>query len=77
LKQKVLDLSEKLEETNKKPKLTRKITKNYYRKNSSVSPDSNSRLYCPYEDCRHHYSSILALNFHIKFKHDGGNKKER
>ena len=32
---------------------------------------------CPYIDCHCRYGSTLALNLHIKLKHNGGTKKER
>ena len=32
---------------------------------------------CPYDDCKKSYGSNVALNLHIKLKHDGGTKKER
>ena len=32
---------------------------------------------CPYLKCKKEYASTLALNLHIKIKHNGGNKKER
>lgn len=34
-------------------------------------------FFCDYEDCNRSYSSTLALNLHIKTKHNGGTKKER
>lgn len=33
--------------------------------------------YCEYDRCDKVYASCLALNLHIKNKHNGGTKKER
>lgn len=35
------------------------------------------RFGCPYKECHCKYGSTLALNLHIKLKHNGGTKKER
>ncbi len=55
--------------------MIRKPVKNYYRNNAISLENRQSRYKCPYGGCSHDYSSTLALNFHIKSKHNGGNKK--
>jgi hypothetical protein len=37
----------------------------------------NKNIGCPYPSCDRHYASTLALDLHIKLKHNGGTKKER
>lgn len=32
---------------------------------------------CPYDGCNKLYGSDVALNLHVKLKHNGGNKTER
>jgi len=32
---------------------------------------------CPYTNCNKNYGTDVALNLHIKIKHNGGNKTER
>lgn len=32
---------------------------------------------CCYENCKKEYASVLALNLHIKIRHNGGTKKQR
>jgi hypothetical protein len=32
---------------------------------------------CCYENCKKEYASVLALNLHIKTRHQGGTRKQR
>jgi hypothetical protein len=52
----------RLRQRKRKRRATRELDKNYE---------------CPYERCELRYASELALNLHIKNKHDGGTKTER
>ena len=35
----------------------------------------DNKFECPYHGCEKFYGSTLALNLHIKIKHNGGTKK--
>jgi hypothetical protein len=35
----------------------------------------NKEFYCPFENCYKFYASNLALNLHMRGKHNGGTKK--
>lgn len=47
------------------------------KKNRRYKSQINKIYCCPYEDCLKIYGTEVALNYHIKTKHYGGNKRER
>ena len=60
-----INLVSKVDLEKEKPKKTEKPVSN--KKNFS----------CPYGSCAKNYRSMLALNLHLKFKHNAGTQKER
>jgi transcription elongation factor Elf1 len=58
--------------------MNRKDRKNRKRKVSRRSEDELDKCFsCPYENCKKEYASSLALNLHMKTKHNAGTKKQR
>lgn len=46
-------------------------------KNRRTSENLDKKFKCPYHNCWKEYASDLAVNLHIKNKHNGGTKTVR